>query len=139
MKSNQEMFSAKLEELDQQYEKIRDKLRICQREDPAEILQELEKAREEFKKKSVFLQRSVKNSRSKAVSALAAAQLNYKEKTEKLLRDEIAGFLHSADSSPGEDKAGAAPLFTECAIDFASLAVDYALLVSMSAIASEKQ
>ena len=70
---------------------------------------------------------------------LAAAQLAYKEETEKLLHGEIAGLLHSEASSADEDQAEAAALFTEYAIDFASLSVDYALLLSLSVIASEKK
>lgn len=139
MKSNQEMFSAKLKELDRQYEKIRERLSICQREEPDKIFHELKKAEDEFTKRSVLLKKSIKRSRSQAVSMLAAAQLAYKEETEKLLHGEIAGLLHSEASSADEDQAEATALFTEYAIDFASLSVDYALLLSLSVIASEKK
>ena len=139
MKSNQEMFSAKLKELDRQYEKIRERLSVCQRDEPDEIFQELKKAEDEFTKRSALLKKSIKRSRSPAVSMLAAAQLAYKEETEKLLHGEIAGLLHSEASSADEDQTEAAALFTEYAIDFASLSVDYALLLSLSVIASEKK
>lgn len=134
MKTNQDVFTAKLHELEQQYERLRKRLEICNGEDHRQIHRELESAKKEYDGLRLRLKKIVKNSRSPAVSRLAGVQLEYSIKTEKLLKEQITADLHSDTSTPSEDREEASALYAEYAIDFASMAVKYALLASLSAL-----
>ena len=89
MKLNQEIFAIKLYEMEQEYGTLQSRLRICGGEDHEKIRQELQKARDEYKEQSLLLQKRIEGSRSKAVSELAAAQLEYSRKTEALLKNPL--------------------------------------------------
>lgn len=134
MKANQDIFTAKLHELEQQYECLRKRLEICNAQSHRQIHRELESARQEYNSLELRLKQMVKNSRSPAVSSLAKVQLEYSQKTERLLKDQITADLHSDANTPGEDREEASALYAEYAIDFASMAVKYALLASLSAL-----
>lgn len=134
MKTNQDIFTAKLHELEQQYECLRKRLEICTAQSHGQIHRELESARQEYNSLELRLKQIVKNSRSPAVSSLAKVQLEYSQKTERLLKDQITADLHSDANTPGEDREEASALYAESAIDFASMAVKYALLASLSAL-----
>ena len=134
MKTNQDIFTAKLHELEQQYECLRKRLEICNTQSHRQIHRELESARQEYNSLELRLKQIVKNSRSPAVSSLAKVQLEYSQKTERLLKDQITADLHSDANTPGEDREEASALYAEYAIDFASMAVKYALLASLSAL-----
>lgn len=134
MKTNQDIFTAKLHELEQQYECLRKRLEICNAQSHRQIHRELESARQEYNSLELRLKQIMKNSRSPAVSSLAKVQLEYSQKTERLLKDQITADLHSDANTPGEDREEASALYAEYAIDFASMAVKYALLASLSAL-----
>lgn len=134
MKTNQDIFTAKLHELEQQYECLRKRLEICTAQSHGQIHRELESATQEYNSLELRLKQIVKNSRSPAVSSLAKVQLEYSQKTERLLKDQITADLHSDANTPGEDREEASALYAEYAIDFASMAVKYALLASLSAL-----
>ena len=134
MKAHQDIFTAKLHELEQQYECLRKRLEICNTQSHRQIHRELESARQEYNSLELRLKQIVKNSRSPAVSSLAKVQLEYSQKTERLLIDQITADLHSDANTPGEDREEASALYAEYAIDFASMAVKYALLASLSAL-----
>lgn len=134
MKLNQEIFAIKLYEMEQEYGTLQSRLHICGGEDHEKIRQELQKARDEYKEQSLLLQKRIEGSRSKAVSELAAAQLEYSRKTEALLKNQVAKYLHSEANSVREDEAEAATLYAEYALDFATQAMKYALLASLTAI-----
>ena len=89
---------------------------------------------QEYNSLELRLKQIVKNSRSPAVSSLAKVQLEYSQKTERLLKNQITADLHSDANTPGEDREEASALYAEYAIDFASMAVKYALLASLSAL-----
>ena len=134
MKTNQDIFTAKLHELEQQYECLRKRLEICNAQSHRQIHRELESARQEYNSLELRLKQIMKNSRSPAVSSLAKVQLEYSQKTERLLKDQITADLHSDANTPGEDREEASALYAEYAIDFASMAVKYALLASLSTL-----
>lgn len=134
MKLNQEIFAIKLYEMEQEYGTLQSRLCICGGEDHEKIRQELQKAKDEYKEQSLLLQKRIEGSRSKAVSELAAAQLEYSRKMEALLRNQVAKDLHSEVNSVREDEAEAAALYAEYALDFATQAMKYALLASLTAI-----
>ena len=83
MKAHQDIFTAKLHELEQQYECLRKRLEICNAQSHRQIHRELESARQEYNSLELRLKQIVKNSRSPAVSSLAKVQLEYSQKTER--------------------------------------------------------
>lgn len=134
MKIYQDILGVKLHELEQQYEHLRNRLEICEREDPGQIHRELESAKKEYDAMRLRLKNVVENSRSPAVSRLAKVQLAYGRETENLLKEQVTADLHSDANTPVEDREEASALYAEYAIDFASMAVKYALLASLSAM-----
>ena len=134
MKLGQEMFAIKLYELEQQYGRMQSRLQLCQQEDHARIRQELEKAMDEYKESELLLQKNVEGSRSPAITALSNAQLEYCRTVGKILEQKLPGYLHSEVSTSSDDKAEAAALYAEYAIDFAVQSTRYALIAALTAI-----
>ena len=64
MKIYQDILRAKLRELEQEYEHLRNRLEICEREDPGQIHQELESAKKEYDALQLRLKNTVETSRS---------------------------------------------------------------------------
>ena len=131
------IFAYKLYELEEQYGKLQCRIRACEQEDRKTIKTELRKLRKEYEESSQLLREKIRACRSRAVSRLSRAQLEYRERTEELMREQIANDVHSDGSSPEEDKAEAGMLFAEYAMDFATLSMQQALIAAMSAIETE--
>ena len=134
MKINEGMFAIKLYELEQQYGRMQSRLRLCQQEDHPKIRQELQKAIDEYKENELLLQKNVEGSRSPAVAALAGAQLEYCRTVRKILERELPNYLRSEANTASEDKAEAAALYGEYAIDFAVQSARYALIAALKAM-----
>ena len=134
MKLNQEIFAIKLYEMEQEYGKLQSRIRICGQGNHQKIREALEKTKDEYKEQSLVLQKSVEGSRSQAVAKLAQAQLEYSRKMGSLLKGQLENHLHSQESGPAEDKAEAATLYAEYAIDLATQTMRYALLASLAAM-----
>ena len=135
MNINQEMFASKLCEMERQYGKLQSRIHIRGQENREKIRQELEKAKEEYREHSLFLQKSVEGSRSQAVAELARAQLECSQKMEGLMKDgRLEGYLHTGASSHQEDESEAAALYAEFAIDSAVQSMQYALIAALSAM-----
>lgn len=64
MKAHQDIFTAKLHELEQQYECLRKRLEICNAQSHRQIHRELESARQEYNSLELRLKQIVKNSLS---------------------------------------------------------------------------
>lgn len=131
------IFAYKLYELEEQYGKLQCRIRACEQEDRKTIKTELRKLRKEYEESSQLLREKIRACRSPAVSRLSRAQLEYRERTEELMKEQIANDVHSDGSSPEEDKAEAGMLFAEYAMDFATLSMQQALIAAMSAIETE--
>ena len=135
MKLNQELFAIKLYEMEQQYGKIQSRIHICGQENHKRIREELQKAKDEFHEHAMILEKSVEGSRSQAVAELARTQLECSKKMESLLQQgQLEQYLHSEKSSCAEDRAEAATLYAEYAMDYAVQTVQYALIAALSAI-----
>ena len=131
------IFAYKLYELEEQYGKLQCRIRACEQGDKKKIRSELQKVRDEYEENSQLLQEKIRACRSPAVSRLSQAQLEYREQTEELMKEQIANDVHSDGSSPEEDKSEAGLLFAEYAMDFATLSMQQALIAAMSAIETE--
>ena len=133
MTLNQDIFAVKLYEMEKQYGRLQSRLRICGREN-RKLQAELEHAKEEYEENSLLLKQSIQGSRSPAVAELAQVQWEYMHKVEVLLKEKLGQFFHCEASSKEEDQAEAASLYAEYAMDFATQAMQYALIVALTAM-----
>ena len=134
MKIDDSIFAVKLYEMEEQYGKLQCRIRICEQGGSDKIHSELKKAEEEYKENTMLLEEKARSSRSLAVQRLIRAQLDYRQKTEDLMKDDIIKDIHSEDNSPEEDKTEADLLYAEFAMDFATLAMQQALISALAAL-----
>lgn len=137
MKENEGILAVKLHELEQRYEKMQSRLKLCRRRNEQEIQADLEKALADFQQTEFALQQKADECRSRAVASMSTAQKEYFHRIRSLLEQEIAKSLHSEGSTPMEDRLEAAALYAEYAIDFAAHSMDYALIAALRAIEME--
>ncbi len=132
---NQTLFAAKLDEMERQYEEMKSRIQICEQENREQIRQELEKAKEGYRQHTKMLQKGVKGSRSEAVAALTQLQLEYGQKMEELRNNGLLNqYMHVEKASQTEDRAEAAALYAEYAMDYAVQTIQYALIAALSAM-----
>lgn len=134
MKIDDSIFAVKLYEMEEQYGKLQCRIRLCEQGGSGKIHSELKKAEEEYKENTMLLEEKARSSRSLAVQRLIRAQLDYRQKTEDLMKDDIIKDIHSEDNSPEEDKTEADLLYAEFAMDFATLAMQQALISALAAL-----
>ena len=134
MEMDNSVFAVKLYEMGEQYGKLQCRIRVCEENNRKRIHETLQKAVDEYKENTFLLEQKVKNCRSRAVAKLAEAQLDYRKKTEELMKGPVMEALHSQESSPEQDEEEADMLYAEFAMDFATLAVQQAMLSVLSAL-----
>ena len=134
MEMDNSIFAVKLYEMGEQYGKLQCRIRVCEENNRKRIHETLQKAVDEYKENTFLLEQKVKNCRSRAVAKLAEAQLDYRKKTEELMKGPVMEALHSQESSPEQDEKEADMLYAEFAMDFATLAVQQAMLSVLSAL-----
>lgn len=129
-----QVFTSKLLELQEGCEQFRDRLCLSQSQCHGQIREEQQHLKEQLKESSRLLEQQVASSRSPAVAALAKVQLDHQRQLDSLLQGELPEDLHCEADTPQEDRAEAAALFAEYAIDFAIQSADYALLAALNAV-----
>ena len=134
MKAQQELFATKLRELEQEHERIRSRLRLCQGEDRQQVRQELDQLTREIDETDAALQKTADTSHSPAVAELSAAQLEYEDRVGRILREKLPRYLHCSATDAASDRAEAAALYAEYAMDFAAQAMRRALQSALAAV-----
>lgn len=132
MMIGQGLFAAKLYELERQYEQFQGRMKICQNEDHGRIQQEMQRMRSESEEQNYILEKRMEGCRSQAVYKLAEAQLEYMHRTKALIEsmtDDMDGV-----GTMLEKEAEAKTLYAEYSIDFATQAMNHALLAVLTAI-----
>lgn len=129
-----ELFSAKLRELERRQEETVLRLHLFQRADHAQVRQGLKQLRQEEREDERLLQQSIDAGRSPAVAALSQAQLEHLRRVRSILCRDLPGYVHSDGASLLEDRAEAACLYGEYAMDAAALAMRHALLATLQAM-----
>ena len=137
MNIDESVFAYKLYEMEEQYGKLQCRIRTCERGGKDKIHSELERAREEYAENSMLLEEKARSCRSPAVARLTQVQLDYRRKVEEL-KKQVVSDLHSDESSPDEDKSEAGMLYAEFAMDFATLAMQQALISALSALDGQR-
>lgn len=139
MKVKDSIFAVKLYEMEEQYGKLQCRIRICEQGGKDKIHSELEKAEQEYKENTMLLEEKAKTCRSRAVSRLSQAQLDYRHKIGEIMKTQIINDLHTGDSSRREDEEEAELLYAEFAMDFATLAVQQALISALAALEGQQE
>ncbi len=130
MSEKDDAYTVKLRQLEQTIHQMqRDRQR-----DHESIRREIQRLRREYRRSEQQMQRGAKAGRSPAVTALSAVQLDYDRKLRRILQDELPEYLHSAGSDCTTDRAEAASLYGEYAMDFAAQAVRHAQLAALAAL-----
>lgn len=132
---SQEIFSAKLRELEDRILLLKTRIRLCEREEEKELSQEIPVLLRECQESEQTLREKLRFSRARTVQIVSDS---YEEisailhKTREILK---AG--ESSRTDPDET-AEEKILLAEYALDFAVQAADRALLLCMEAIQSQK-
>lgn len=128
------IFAVKLCELEREYGRLQSRLRLLEGKDAARAQQEAARLQDEYQECKLLLDERVRSSRSHAVGELAKAQLEYGQRVERILQEELPNEMRGRNQSCAEDQAEAMTLFTEYAIDFATQAMRQALGSALSAV-----
>ena len=123
------LFHSKLRELDKQYLLMRTRISLAQSKRQERLFEEIESLRDEIAENNVMLKESIAYSRSPAISKLSDAHLDYCTRMEELAKD-LPRYMGEANV----EKAEAAALYAEYAMDFATQAYRFALLAALEAI-----
>lgn len=127
----QNMLSAKLSELDEQFERLHESIRTIETVGAENISTELAKLRLEFEKKEAALIDKLRFSRAGVVAGLSKAY----QQIEKIAGQARKELENSADGRQDEERSIEEKLlFAEYSMDFAMQAANRALLVSMEAM-----
>ena len=138
MNIDESVFAVKLYEMEEQYGRLQCRIRICEEGGREKIHSELEKAREEYKENTLLLEEKARTCRSGAVTRLVQAQLDYRHKMGDGMKKQLIKDIHSQGSSAREDEKEADMLYAEFAMDFATLAMQQALISALTALDSQK-
>lgn len=133
MKMGKEQFAGKFRELEEEYEKMQNRLSRCRKSSHETIRQEMREIFSEIQKDEQALREQAENGKSPAIAALSGAQLRYQEEMKRLLKDKLPGYLHGEGNCVAEDEAEAAMLYAEYAIDFAAQGMRQAIFAALSA------
>lgn len=134
MNIDESVFAVKLYEMEEQYGKLQCRLRICEQGGRERIHSELEKAEGEYRENTMLLEEKAKSCRSPAVTRLTQAQLDYRRKIGDTMKKQVMKDLHSEESTPEQDEREADMLYAEFAMDFATLAMQQALISALAAL-----
>ncbi len=137
MKMDDSIFAVKLCEMEEQYGKLQCRIRVCEQGGREKIHAALLKAEDEYKENELLLEERARACRSKAVARLSEAQLEYSRRTKELMKRQIPEDVHSEESTAEEDEKEAGMLYAEFAMDFATLAVQQAMISALSALDKE--
>lgn len=135
----QGIFAVKLCELEREYGRLQSRIHLLQAKEPTQVQEELEGLLDEYRERKYLLDERVQASRSPAVAALAQAQLEFAAHAEQILTDDLPNEMRGRNQSDAEDRAEAMSLYAEYAIDFATQAMRYALIASLSAIVLQQK
>lgn len=133
MSVQQGVFSAKLCEMDEQYERFQARLMTCQQMEHEAIRRECGYMARECRESEYILAQSMKGCRSRAVRRLADIQLEYMKKADDILENDMAEDM-SDIADRAERRAEASTLYAEFSMDFAVQAMRHAMRAALTAI-----
>ena len=133
------IFAIKLCELEQEYGRLQSRIRLFEEKDTAQIQGEVSQLQDEYQERKLLLDERVRSSRSSAVAELSKAQLEYGQRAERILNEELPNEMRGRNQSCAEDQAEAMALYAEYAIDFATQVMRQALAAALSAVVLQQR
>ena len=133
MSVQQGIFSAKLCEMEKQYEKFQAHLVTCQQMEHEAIREECLRMDQECMENEYILKQGMKGCRSRSARRLADIQLEYMKKADDILKNEMADDISDIEDR-AERRAEASTLYAEFSMDFAVQAMRHAMRAALSAI-----
>lgn len=133
------IFAIKLCELEQEYGRLQSRIRLFEEKDTAQIQGEVSRLQDEYQERKLLLDERVRSSRSSAVAELSKAQLEYGQRAERILNEELPDEMRGRNQSCAEDQAEAMALYAEYAIDFATQVMRQALAAALSAVVLQQR
>lgn len=127
MVSGEGLLTAKLQELDEQYSRLHQRLAGCQQTDQLQVEQTVARLQAEADAIDRQLLERTRGSRCPEAASLARAQLEYNRQTEAILQ------------SGGIPPAEGAALYAEYAIDYATQAARHAVIAALTAIGLQQE
>ena len=136
---SQGIFAVKLYELEQEYGRMQSRLHLFQEKDVHQLQEELDRLQDEYQERKLLLQERIQSSRSPSVAALAQAQMEFGERVEQILREELPDEMRGRNQTSTADAAEAVSLYAEYANDFSTQTMRDALMVALSALLLQRQ
>lgn len=133
------VFSAKLLELEREYERLQQGIRSIQGKDEDQLREELDRILEECRKYGWSLEENRTSCRSPAAAELAGIHLEYFKRMEELIRKELPREMRGRNRTPAWDQAEASLLYAEYVMDFATQAMHQALAAAIFATLRQLQ
>ena len=123
------LFHTKLHELEKQHQRLYARITLAEAKDDARLAREIDDLKNEIAENNLMLHSTVASCRSPALQQLADVHLSYSSQMEALEKN-----LYKYMGETTQDKAEAAALFAEYALDYAAQADRFALLSALEAI-----
>ena len=133
------IFAVKLCELEQEYGRLQSRIHLFEGKDAAQAQQEILRLQHECREHKLLLDERIRSSRSSAVSSLSKAQLEYGQRVEQILNEELPNEMRGRNQSCAEDQAEVMTLYAEYAIDFATQSMRQALAAALSAVVLQQR
>lgn len=133
------IFAVKLCELEQEYGRLQRRIHLFEGKDAAQAQQEILRLQDECREHKLLLDERIRSSRSSAVSSLSKAQLEYGQRVEQILNEELPNEMRGRNQSCAEDQAEVMTLYAEYAIDFATQSMRQALAAALSAVVLQQR
>lgn len=133
------IFAVKLCELEQEYGRLQSRVHLFEGKDAAQAQQEILRLQDECREHKLLLDERIRSSRSSAVSSLSKAQLEYGQRVERILNEELPNEMRGRNQSCAEDQAEVMTLYAEYAIDFATQSMRQALAAALSAVVLQQR
>ena len=133
------IFAVKLSELEQEYGRLQSRVHLFEGKDAAQAQQEILRLQDECREHKLLLDERIRSSRSSAVSSLSKAQLEYGQRVEQILNEELPNEMRGRNQSCAEDQAEVMTLYAEYAIDFATQSMRQALAAALSAVVLQQR
>ena len=133
------IFAVKLCELEQEYGRLQSRVHLFEGKDAAQAQQEILRLQDECREHKLLLDERIRSSRSSAISSLSKAQLEYGQRVEQILNEELPNEMRGRNQSCAEDQAEVMTLYAEYAIDFATQSMRQALAAALSAVVLQQR
>ena len=142
------IFAAKLRDLEKEYRSLSERLISIQGKTQQELQSQLHDIRRECYEYDMQLEQSAANCSSPAIASLAKIQLEYGENMAELLRKKLPYEMHSGGAvirgseeggTRNKAEAEATALYAEYTIDFAGQAIRQAMIAAISATLLQSQ